>query len=146
MTFNLEQKEQWHHKTNLFMLFDRDDEKTYQSIKAALRAKSKIHKKEAKDLTKNAEYYEYPKDLVEPILEFYEENYYWKAGEYTMKLYVTTDFESANVTKYYRFTIFEFHLDTLKTIKDYYKYGGGIIWQPEISTAVNIEVKKAVNY
>lgn len=138
--FNLDPKEEWEHTTIFLKYFDRDEEKAYLKMENDLRADYKIHKEKSKISDDNLEMYEHPKKLVAPVFEFYEQKYFWKAGEYTMSINVITDNPSTNITKIYRFTVFESHEEMLNSVKDYYKYGGGLYWNPNINTSVSIEV------
>lgn len=136
---NLEPKEEWAHSINFLRFFDRNDEKQYLKMENDLYTDFKLYKEKTKDANENNETYEHPINLVEPVFEFFEKKHFWKAGEYKMSIHISTDFESANITKNYRFTIFESHEETLNSIKDYYKYGGGLYWPPNIKTAVFLD-------
>lgn len=137
--FNLEPKEEWSHSVNFYRLYDRDDEKQYLKMENDLSTDYKLYKEKSKDNNESNETYEHPINLVQPVFEFFERKHFWKVGEYKMSIRVSTDFESANITKNYRFTIFESHEETLNLIKDYYKYGGGLYWTPNIKTAVFLD-------
>lgn len=141
--FNLDPNEEWEHSTLFLNFFDRDDEKAYLKMENNLRADYKIYKENSKTSGNNTEIYEHPKKLVEPVFQFYEKNYFWKAGEYTMSINVITNNQSVNIRKNYRFTIFESHEETLNSIKDYYKYGGGLYWNPDNNHIINIDVHEA---
>ena len=56
---------------------------------------------------------------------------------------IITDKQSANITKNFRFTIFESHEETLNSIKDYYKYGGSLYWNPDVNNTIHIDVFEA---
>lgn len=60
-----------------------------------------------------------------------------------MSVVVTTDSKTADIRKSYRFTLFESHTETLSSIKEHFKYGGGIYWNPSIQTNVILEVTEA---
>jgi hypothetical protein len=138
--FNLDPNKGWEHSTNFLKFFDRDDEKAYQKMENDLHADYRIHKENSKTSGDNTEIYEHPKKLVEPVFQFYTKNYFWKAGEYSMSINIITDNQSVNITKNYRFTIFESHEETLNLIKDFYKYGGSLYWNPDVNHSIHIDV------
>ncbi|PKH86926.1 hypothetical protein [Colwellia sp. Bg11-28] len=144
-TFALEPKQEWAHITNFLNFFNRENEKEYQKIEGDLLSDFRVYKKttKGKENTENEDFYEHPDNLVQPVYQFFEKHFCWKAGEYTMNINVVTDSESANITKKYRFTIFESHTDTLTSIKDHFKYGGGTYWNPKIQTSVVLELTEA---
>lgn len=142
-TFALEPKAEWAHTTNFLNFFSRDDEKNYQKIEGDLLADLRAHQKEIKGEENKEELYEHPNVLVQPAFEFFEKHFCWKAGEYSMSVTVTTDSTSAGISKNYRFTIFESHTETLSAIKEHFKYGGGLYWNPKIQTSVILEVTEA---
>lgn len=144
-TFALEPSQEWAHITNFLNFFNREDEKEYQKIEGSLLSDFREHQNKIKEKTKKEtdEFYEHTHELVEPALRFYEKHFCWKAGEYSMSINILTDVPSANITKKYRFTIFESHTETLSSIKEYFKYGGGIYWNPDIQSSVILEVNEA---
>lgn len=144
-TFTLEPKQEWAHITNFLNLFNREDDKEYQKIEGGMLSDLRKNQKEVKEREKLAseDAYEHPKELVDPAFHFYERHFCWKAGVYTMNINALTDSKSADITKDYRFTVFESHTDTLSSITDQFKYGGGIYWNPKIQTSVILEVSEA---
>jgi hypothetical protein len=144
-TFALDPKNEWAHITNFLNFFGRDDEKEYQKIEGDLLADFRSHQKElkAKGADASDEFYEHPKELVQPAFEFFENHFRWKAGEYNMSVKVVTDSKSADITRSYRFTVFESHMEALSAIKEHFKYGGGLYWNPKIQTSVILEVSEA---
>jgi len=120
--------------------FERDNEKSYLKIEGDLLADSRSNQNKFKSADTNDDGYEHPKELVKPASDFFEKHFCWKAGEYSMSINVVTDCKSATVTKKYRFTIFESHEETLTSIKEYFKYGGGIYWNPQIKTNAILEI------
>ena len=55
---------------------------------------------------------------------------------------INTDHKTTNISKEYRFTIFESHTDQLKEITDKYKFGDGIWWSSVLSSVI-IDIKDA---
>jgi len=144
-TFALEPKQEWAHITNFLNFFNREDEKEYQKIEGDLLADFRAYQKETttNPYVKKVDAYEHPEELVKPAFHFFDKNFCWKAGEYVMSINVVTDSKSANVEKTYRFTIFESHTETLSSIKEHFKYGGGIYWSPKVQTSVILELAEA---
>jgi hypothetical protein len=144
-TFALDPKSEWAHITNFLKFFGRDDEKEYQKIEGDLLADFRAHQKEKKGRSdvEPEDFYEHPNELVEPALQFFEKMFCWKAGEYNMSINVVTDSKSADITKKYRFTVFESHTETLASIKEHFKYGGGLYWTPKIQRSAILEVAEA---
>jgi hypothetical protein len=144
-TFSLDPKNEWAHITNFLRSFGREDEKAYQKIEGDLLADFRSYQKEKKGnaSAESEEAYEHPSNLVQPASDFFEKHFCWKTGEYNMTISVVTDSKSADISKNYRFTIFESHTETLASIKEHFKYGGGLYWNPKIQTSVILEVTEA---
>jgi hypothetical protein len=81
--------------------------------------------------------------FVQLFHDFFNRHFIWNSGEYQLAINVTTDQEKANISKTYRFTVFESHTDQLKAITEHFKYGGGIWWDPNIPVSVILEIKEA---
>lgn len=139
---SLHPKDEWAHTTNFLEYFNRDDEKAYQRIEGDLLADLRSHEKEVQGESAGGSdhLYEHPDELVQPAFEFFENHFFWKAGEYSMAINVVTDSKSVDIKKHYRFTVFESNTETLTSIKEYFKYGGGLYWNPSIPTSVILEV------
>lgn len=143
--FALDPKQEWAHFTNFLNYFNRENEKEYQQIEGDLLSDLRANNKsiEGKASTENKDIYEHPDNLVQPVYQFFNKHFCWKAGEYTININVVTDSESANIAKKYRFTIFESHTETLTSIKDHFKYGGGTYWNTKNQTSVVLELTEA---
>jgi len=140
-TFSLKPTEEWAHIINLLNFFKRDDENEYRKLEANMLAD---YRKKRDALT------EEPKApiaiddaLVQPFHLFFDKHFIWNTGEYQMTVNITTDQDKANISKKYRFTVFESHTGQLKAITDHFKFGAGIWWEPNIPTQVIIEMKEA---
>lgn len=142
-TFSLNPSDEWAHITNFLNFFNREEETEYQEIEGRLLADFRAHKREIKENDIHKEFYEHPSDIVLPAFTFFEKRFCWKSGEYGMSITITTDSKSSDISKNYRFTLFESHTETLSSIKEYFKYGGGIYWNPNTQTSVILEVKEA---
>jgi|GEM_PF-603434 len=144
-TFSLDPQKEWAHITNFLNFFSREDEKQYQKIEGDLLSDFRAFKKNTSGRisAETEDLYEHSDELVRPAFEFFQKRFCWEPGEYKMSIHVETDFKSANITKNYRFTVFESHTETLTSIKEYFKYGGGIYWSPKLQTSVILEVAEA---
>ncbi len=138
--FSLNPGEEWAHITNFLNFLEREQEGEYVKYEMEL-AKDYQGKREELGEDHN-ELIMLDPSVVKPFNDIFENCFIWKAGEYTMIVNVITDHASANVTKKYRFTIFESHEKQLKIITDYFKFGGGIWWNPPIQTNVILELKE----
>lgn len=140
-TFSLVPNQEWAHITNFLNFFSREDEKEYQEIERKMRIEFRDKKAEIEKLqTDPKSLIELSGEATERAISFHDKHFCWNPGEYTISIDVCTDVESADVRKKYRFTIFESHTETLLEIREHYKYGGGIWWDPAISTGVILAV------
>lgn len=139
----LMQNNEWAHIINFLNFFSRDEEIKYNELETKMlfdyRKRSNLTKKNEDD----PELIELSEDVVAPAIPFFDEHFLWKTGEYLLELTVITDKKSTDITKNYRFTIFETQENQLKSITEYFKYGGGFWWNPEIPTNIILEIKEA---
>lgn len=140
-TFSLGPAEEWAHIINLLIFFNREEEATYRTLEAEMLANLRDKKDALTEELKSV--IEIDNELVEPFHEFFRKHFIWESGEYKLKVNISTDQKKADVSKSYRFTIFESHSDRLKEIKKHYKFGGGIWWDPNMPTNVIVDIKEA---
>jgi len=140
-TFSLKPNGEWAHIVNLLNFFDRDDENAYRTMEANMLADFRQKRDAAVEEPKAP--IEIDNALVQPFHDFLNNHFIWNAGEFQLTVNVSTDQDKANVTKSYRFTVFESHTGQLKAITEHYKYGGGIWWDPNIPASVILEIKEA---
>lgn len=140
-TFSLSPGEEWAHIVNFLNFFGRDDEQEYQRIEGLMLADFRARRSEIDESKK--ELLQHPQEFEAAAMTFFDRHFMWNAGEYTMKVVVKTDSTAANIEKFYRFTIFESHNASLRAISDYFKYGGGLWWNPDLPTSVILDVKDA---
>lgn len=140
-TFSLKPTEEWAHIINLLKFFNRDDENVYRNLEA--RMLSDLREKRAALTEEPKTPIEIDDVLVQPFHTFFNRHFIWNAGEYQLTVNISTDQEKANISKKYRFTVFESHTDQLKAITEHYKFGGGIWWDPNIPTNVILDIKEA---
>lgn len=141
--FSLKPEEEWARSTNFLNFFDHTEKREYsqyeKAMKEDLRAKqaAEINKEEHKELI------ELDQEVVTPMHEFFNKKFIWYAGEYTLTVNISTDRKKADITKKYRFTIFDSDEEQLKSIIEQYKFGGGIWWIPlNVQTSVILELKE----
>ena len=142
-TFTLKPNQEWAHITNYLNIFNREDEKKYQHIEGEMIADYRRNKKSLENKKEGHEI-EHPKELVDKAFEFFNSKFIWEPGEYNMKIDVKTSNDVANISKEYRFTVFESHTERLKVITEYYKLGGGIWYDPtKLQTSVILPISEA---
>ncbi len=139
--FSLKPNDEWGHIVNFLNYFGREDEKRYQEIEGNMLADYRKNKSSTQNKDENI--HEHPSALVESAQSFYNEKFIWSPGEYQMKVKVNTDNEAADLLKTYRFSVFESQTSTLSAITEYFKYGGGLWWDPNLQTAVILEISEA---
>jgi len=141
-TFRLSPNQEWAHITNFLSLFSREDEIKYHQLEGEMKADYRINAKELK--TKESHNVEHPQKLIKDAFTFFNSKFIWESGEYGLRLEVTTDKNIANISKDYRFTIFESHTEQLKEITNYYKLGGGIWYDTKgIQTSIMLPITEA---
>ena len=140
-TFSLRPADEWAHIINFLNFFNRDDENEYRIMEGNMLADFREKKTALTEEPKAP--IEIEDTLVQPFHDFFNRHFIWNAGEFQLEVNITTDQEKVNISKKYRFTVFESHADQLKAIEEHYKYGGGIWWDPSIPTSVILDVKEA---
>ena len=140
-TFSLKPAEEWAHIINLLNYFNRGDENVYRRLEAEMKADYREKKTTLVEEPKNP--IEIEDALVQPFHDFFNGHFIWNSGEYQLTVNVTTDKEKANISKTFRFTVFESHTEQLKEITEHFKYGGGIWWDPNIPVSAIFEIKEA---
>lgn len=140
-TFSLKPNEEWAHMVNFLNFFNRDDENEYRANEASMLAN--YREKRALLTEEPTEAIEIDNELVQPFHDFFARHFIWNTGEFTLKVNVSTDQSKADISKTYRFTVFESHTEQLKAISERFKYGGGIWWDPKITLSAILEIKEA---
>lgn len=140
-TFALKPTEEWAHIINFLNFFNRDDENAYRTLEAKMLADFREKRAALTEEPKTP--IEIDDALVQPFHTFFNKHFIWNTGEYQLTVNIITDQEEANISKKFRFTVFESHADQLKAITEHYKHGGGIWWEPNIPTNVILDIKEA---
>jgi len=127
-TFPLMPNEDWSNIINLYKNFDREDEKHYHEIENAMK-ESYLEKREQED---NREELKSPIELDSSLTKqakrFFDTHFIWSEGEYELEVAIETDTKSADISKKFKFIVFESQSNDLKEITEHYKYGGGFWW------------------
>jgi len=139
--FPLKPSEEWANIINLLNFFNRDDENEYRRLESGMQTNLREKKAALEEEPKKP--IEIDEALVQPFHTFFDRHFIWNSGEYQLTVNVTTDQEKTNISKTYRFTVFESHTELLKSITEHYKYGGGIWWDPNIPVSAILEIKEA---
>ncbi len=134
-TFSIDRGEEWSHIVNLFNSFCREDEKEYRNMQKEMKVDLAKKLKVQKEKRKNKESKDDEEDLVEldskyinQSKSFFQKHFFWNPGEYKMTIDILTDQDSANLSKTFRFIVFEVHTDQMKLVVDRYKYGEDILY------------------
>lgn len=123
--FRLKPGEEWAHVLTFFSLFGRDDEKEYRILESEIRSDILAQKEQAENKERMCEA---NTEAVRKILRFFERHFKWTAGEYDLELKVITDRPEANISRSYRFSLFESESKELHDYSDGYRYGAGVYW------------------
>lgn len=126
--FSLSPTKEWAHIVNFLNYFDRIDGNNYQRIEDEMRKHLRDNLETLREQPDPI--FEHDSALVTEAIEFFNSQFIWESGEYIMFVNVCTSDELANISKEFRFTIFESHTDQLKKITEDYKAGAGIYWTP----------------
>jgi hypothetical protein len=138
--FSLKPEEEWSHIVNFLNFFDRKQESEYLQYEKEML--SNFRKKQPHSDKESKELIELDSTVVKPFYDLFKKYFIWHAGEYVITVNICTDRPKANLTKNYRFTIFESQEQQLKIITEHFKYGGGIWWDPKIQTNIILEIKE----
>ena len=140
--FSLNPGQDWGYIVNLLNFFGRQQENRYRGLEANILAD---YREKRSVLRENGnELIEVNRENYEPFIDFFNEQFIWLPGEYRLTIRIKTDQKSANISKSFRFTIFESHCEQLREVTDSYKYGTGIWWDSDkILNSVIIDVSEA---
>lgn len=123
--FRLAPGEEWAHIISFFNLFTRDDEKEYRRLESDIRSDILSQK----ELPENKEKYcEASTATVQELIAFFRQHFKWQPGEYDFELKVITDREEANISRNFRFSLFESESKELFEYSEMYRFGAGVYW------------------
>lgn len=117
--FELPSEKSWDHSCWFTSNIDRNTEQKFRGLLSALEMNiiEKIKNKREDNQLIEAE-----EDLVKPIVEYKEKAFVWEPGEYFVEINLQSD-PPINISKKFRFTLFETDTKELKDYSNDYKYG-----------------------
>lgn len=124
--FRLKPGEEWSHAATFMSMASREARQTYS--RAVKDIKEDINAKRAKFVS-NHEVAEAEAELVQPLLALFDASFFWRAGEYEVTLKIETNTPKANLSRSFRFTLFESESEQLKAHRDQLKFGNGVYFR-----------------
>jgi hypothetical protein len=124
-SFDLKPEAEWSHSVSFINYFDRNEEKEYREAEINLKNEILRQKNEYGD----KHFAIAPLEIVEPFNNLFDKKFKWLAGEYLLEVSIETGTPKANISKKYRFTIFESQTDSLIEHKKGYASGATIYWE-----------------
>lgn len=137
-SFDLKPQTEWSHLVSFLNYFDRDEEKLYRE--AEINLKNEILRQ--RDEFGEKHFAIAPHEIVEPFNSLLESNFEWFAGEYLLEIAIETNNLKADVSRKYRFTIFESQTESLMNHKKGYPSGDAIFWESAYYVGQSIEVEE----
>lgn len=126
--FKLKSGDEWAHLTNFYNDFSQRDEKECKSLTKRIR--DDISDKLEKRPKETTGLVEISDSLLTEVRSFSNSHNVWETGEYRLELNVICSDSKYNISKSFRFTLYESDSDELKEQIDSYKYGEGIVYTP----------------
>jgi len=134
--FNVKATESWAHPVKFYALPDRQlDQKIRKNISEL---KSDILKKRetlGEELAGKTLVTADDK-FVQPFIELFNKQFFWKAGEYAITINIVTEPAKALLTKHFRFVIYESETADLHDEVEDYKYGSGVYFKNSKQTSI----------
>ena len=140
--FSLKPGETWAHSVAFLDLFDRLTEKQFRENLSALESDIRRKIRARADDDKQAVLGE--QKLVQPFIQMFEKLFVWFPDEYLAELKVNAEPGSASYSKKYRFTLYESDTADLRQHLDGYPFGGGLTYDTERHSGVNIPLTEHV--
>ncbi|ACH64234.1 conserved hypothetical protein [Aliivibrio fischeri MJ11] len=126
--FKLKPDEEWGHLTSFYNDFSQVDERLCKSITKRVRDEiSEKIEQRPKDSTGLVEISDIFKKEID---DFFTAHDIWTTGEYKFNLTIQCADSRDNISKSFRFTLYESDSDELKEQAERYKYGEGICYTP----------------
>ncbi|OMO21250.1 hypothetical protein [Vibrio lentus] len=126
--FKLIPGDEWSHLTNFYNEFSQHDEKKCKSF--IKRTRDDISQKIEQRPVEQKGLVEVSESLVNEMYDFSTSHNIWETGEYQLELNVRCFEPRHNISKSFRFTLYESDSDELKEQIEAYKYGEGICYTP----------------
>lgn len=137
-SFDLKPEAEWNHLVSFLNYFDRNEEKAYRE--AEINLKNEIIRQ--RDEHGEKHFAIAPLEIIEPFNNLFNKKFNWFAGEYLLEVSIEADTPRANISKKYRFTIFESQTDSLIEHKKGYASGAAIYWESPAYVGQWIEVEE----
>jgi hypothetical protein len=136
MPFNIKAADSWAHPVKFYAMPDRQLDQRIRKNTSEL--KSDIFKKRealgkelaAKTLVTSDD------KFVQPFIDLFNKQFFWKAGEYAITINVVADPSRASLTKHFRFVIYESETADLHNEIEEYKYGSGVYFTSDKHTSI----------
>jgi hypothetical protein len=137
-SFDVKPDEEWNNQASFFTNFERSDEKIYRESEQKLKDEFIRQRNEfgEKHLAKATE------EFTKPFNDLFDKMFNWQDGEYVVEVVIETDKPKANITKQYRFTIFESLSESLLKHKEGFEIGAGIYWDSPNYVGFWVEVEE----
>lgn len=135
--FLLKPSDEWRHLVNFVNYFDRENDKKFKLLESKLKADINEQRASFTGLEQVASARQ---ELVDPLIELFDKNFIWLPGQYEIELQVDTNVERANITKRYRFTLFESDSDELSKYTEEYKIGAGIYYPSITNKGIWVQI------
>jgi hypothetical protein len=139
-SFKLKPGEEWAHIVNFLKFFSRDDDRLFRQMESNLRVNILAKREQLVDKNENVVA---DQELVAPLLQFHENKFKWRPGEYTLTLQVVTDPTNVIEEMKYRFVLFESESNELSEYKNDYQYGFGVSMDIPKHQGVFIQLSEA---
>ena len=125
--FNIQAGQEFGYVVKFFKFLSREERKLLSELDASLR-KDLIEKmKLLTEEDKKKQVLVYGEDAnVKPIVNIFDKNFVWTAGEYNFRLSVKTHDEKSDINTKYRFTLFESDEAYMRRLVEEYNTGAGV--------------------
>jgi hypothetical protein len=121
--FRLKPSEEWSHAVNFILMATREARQTFSAAAKAIKDDI-VAKRATSDQLVEAD-----PTAVQPLLTLFDASFFWRAGEYEVTLNVETNTPKANLSRSFRFTLFESESDQLRAHRDELKFGNGVFFR-----------------
>lgn len=134
--FELPSENSWDHSCWFTVESDRNTE---QKIRGWLSALDMDISEKTKSRTDQSQLLEANESLVNPLIQHKEKTFIWEPGEYFVQINLYSE-PKINISKKFRFTLFESDTKELIAYSDDYKYGMG--YHNQKNKGINIPISK----
>lgn len=121
-SFDSKPQTEWNHLVSFYNYVKRNQEKIYLEAENNLKNEMLRQKSEFGE----NHYATVLHEMIEPFNKLFDENFEWHAGEYLLDISIETSKPKADISKKYRFTIFESQTESLVEHKRGYPSGAAI--------------------